>query len=140
RPSEGSCFLNNWIFTIIQHGLVSPRWRRTMKVLPVMSFLIVLVMLVFGGRDRVLVGRLETTEESTATNVPSTIKPLSWPLTVASDQQIKEANACDAESVATERYPKSLASNALDVAFEPKSACDWAALAFAYFSRAEENK
>lgn len=66
---------------------------------------------------------------TTATPTPSAdLDPerLAFPLTPPTDEQIKEAKACDL----TDR-PKALPRN-----FSPETACDWAMLAVAYANRA----
>jgi WD40 repeat protein len=60
------------------------------------------------------------------------ILPLNWPIASPSDDQIEEAANCSVEDISTVRYPERLAYSQLESAYEVKTACDWAVLAYAY--------
>jgi hypothetical protein len=57
--------------------------------------------------------------------------PLAFPLPVPDAGQIAEARACDVHMLYTARYQE-VALDALPGVAPPQTACDWAALAFAY--------
>jgi len=75
------------------------------------------------------------TSEAIATQPATTIIPLQWPLMPATDQQIQEAQDCDIDAVVTARYPQDVNMADLRLRFDPKTPCDWAALAVAYAQR-----
>lgn len=64
--------------------------------------------------------------------------PLRWPVTAPSSSQIQDARQCDVENLAPERYPMSLAIADLADAYQARTACDWAVLAFAYAARGDQ--
>ena len=57
-----------------------------------------------------------------------------------SDEQIEEVRDCDVEELMAERYPDSVSTEDLPERFPALTACDWAVLAAAYASRAEDNE
>jgi hypothetical protein len=63
--------------------------------------------------------------------VPADGFPLTFPLPVPDAGQIAAARACDVHTLYSARYQE-VAIDALAGAAPPESACDWAALAFAY--------
>jgi hypothetical protein len=74
---------------------------------------------------------------------PASARPASgalhaWPVAPFSASQIAEARGCDIEKLATARYPKELAVDALPGAFAVRGSCDQAALAGACAIRLEQ--
>lgn len=65
--------------------------------------------------------------------------PFEWPVAPLSEEQINAVKDCNLENLINERYPETIKINDLKSAFQPKSECDWAVLAFAYAKRTGEN-
>ncbi len=110
-----------------------------MKTFRAALFLTMLLVLFFGAGIPIQAGQSSTTETPTPTASPSKITPLPWPLPPATDKQLEEARACDSAGLADERYPATVGVDGLAAKFSPKTACDWAALAVAYWKRAGQD-
>jgi hypothetical protein len=72
------------------------------------------------------------TQTPTETLQPPASLPYDWPITPLTDDQIAAVRGCNIMSLANQRYSSSMKAGAFSSTFEPRSACDWAVLAFAY--------
>jgi len=64
--------------------------------------------------------------------------PLSWPVSMPTNQQIIEARKCSIEALAESRYHEEMNYWELENAHPLNSACDWAVLAVAYRSHFDD--
>lgn len=69
---------------------------------------------------------------------PASKAVLAWPVAPFTDAQIAEATGCDVDALATQRYAKELAVDALPGAFAAKTTCDRAVLAAACIARVKD--
>jgi hypothetical protein len=65
------------------------------------------------------------------------VLPMAWPVTMPTDKQIEEVKSCSVEELAETRYPESMPYGQLESGYPVHSACDWAALAVAYYNHFE---
>jgi hypothetical protein len=66
--------------------------------------------------------------------------PIDWPPLPLTQAQIETVKACALEKNVNERYPEAMKVTDLETTFQPKSACDWATLAYAYAKRVKHNE
>lgn len=69
---------------------------------------------------------------------PASAALLAWPVAPFSPTQVAEARSCDVRKLASARYPKELAVDALPGAFAPHGSCDQATLAAACAGRVKD--